>query len=223
MRITDKNVLDAFFSTRRKLFEDGVEDTAVLERMISEKVSEFNTDKSILKQSSLLFSIACLMLHCREISHFNGTPMNASLFESTYELISSAAYSKSKISDGIKATLLYALAMSKMPFIRGSTSGVYSHLLRNNDFHKYFDSARECLRIFKDIKNLNLTTPISFLCENLEQEAYGVWQEYASNNHLADSIFLLFLNSDMKFIELEAFNNEHMKDIEGLGDEWQQK
>jgi hypothetical protein len=61
------------------------------------------------------------------------------------------------------------------------------------------------------------------LTADMESEFYSVWKIYSSENHLSDHVFLLYLNSEIKFSELEEINKEHLAGIEGLGDDWKKK
>jgi hypothetical protein len=200
------NIFHLLMKQRKVIFDIGVDD---LEGIKSEIERLFDEEKSF-ENITLLSSI---LNHYREVVFFKETPVwHDGLLEIARVMMGEVLYD-GNTPDFIKETVAYSMGLTHMPFIRGGNQKVYEYLIEHDSFDAYFDNCRRAFNYFNMFP--------SFLSAELESECYKVWKRYASDKHGSDLIFHLFLSGEIPFKELAELNSTYLKEIEGLGHEWQ--
>ena len=219
MRLKDKSILEHFFKTRSDCFKENIEDPEVVERKLLQTADKIKNSKVIITEQ--LFVMATLLNHYREISFFAEKSMKPEVLQECRDVLDPST--KENMEDEEKAFCLLALGMSYIPFIRGTQVDVFGWLDKNGKCAHYFDNAKKAMEHFNDIRSLDLEISLDCICNDVEEEIYKVWQESASEYHLSDYVYTLYLNTKMNFRELETLNERYLREIEGLGDEWKAK
>lgn len=222
MRVKDKAILEAFFSMRKDCFQNNIEDPTYVGKKLLEMAAEINNLDGLDKAHGKILNMSTLLSHYREICYFAGIKPDAQVMEECRASIT-IPDGVEDVPNNLKAACLLAIGMSYVPFIRGVRRQVFDKLVENQAFGPYFNNAKIAIDYFRQIRDLDLDISVQFICDDIEEEIYGVWQEYASEYHLSDYIYVFFLNSKMNFEELEILNNKHLEEIEGLGNEWKDK